>query len=165
MTNATLPIDSTILNDFRPGYRDLFTQHCASEFGWDTDLAAAVITNAIRFIGICAIPPAGIEPLTETRMMISSPIVDKVVDTILLDTPLCMWLEQLFNGVRFVHVPAYAHGQTDPVMANLRYTMTIQLMQAAGYNIDNEIWPERLPVNSQTCHCGNDLDDCLMYAI
>lgn len=151
-------IDETCLNDFRTGYTNVFIQHIMAKFTWDYEFAVAVTRDALRFMALCAMP--------DSSNLISSPIVDDVVDTILLDTPLLMWLEKHIFGARIVHVPAYAHGITSRVITNARYEFTVALMQAAGYELDRQlIWPVRLPVNYETCTNRNDLEDCAMYAL
>lgn len=151
-------ISEACLNDFRPGYADLFISYHAKQFGWTMNYATAVTRDAVRFMTMCAQPPAGMR-------MISSPIVDKIVDAIMLDTLLLKWLEKNVFGASIVHVPFYAHGVTDTGINNARYEFAIALMQAAGYEIDPDIWPDRLPRGYMPCEDhGNDLEDCNMYA-
>lgn len=151
-------VDETCLNDFKAGYANVFIQHVMGEFDWDYEFATEVTRDALRFMALCA--------SSESVIMVSSPIVDQVVDTIMLDSPLLIWLEKNIFGARIVHVPAYAHGIVDPVINNFRYDLTVAIMQAAGYELDRQvIWPARLPVGYQTCGNTNDLDDCYMHAL
>lgn len=162
-TTDTHPITLTVhsLDSFRPGYATLFTEHCAQEFGWNNDFAERVVTDALRVFAVSAIAPRGEQALFRVRRtMVTSPLVDKVMDTILLNTPLLMWLEDQIGG-RMIHEPAYSHGVVDPIITNLRYQFTIHAMQAAGYELDREvIWPPQLPADYVTCSCDNDTKDC-----
>jgi hypothetical protein len=138
-------VDETCLNEFKPGYADLFIRYFSRKFDWTEDL-----------------PAAGQELLAESRVMMCSVVVDRIVDAIFLDSPLLAWLEKnVFDGVRVLHVPYYAHGESDPTINNMQYEFTIALMLAAGYELDRTaIWPPRLPVGYLTCGCSNDLEDC-----
>lgn len=153
----TADVNEACLDGFRSGYADLFIDYHAKQFSWTPDYASAVTCDAVRFMALCAKPPSSIR-------MISSPDVDKIVDAIMLDTLLLRWLEKNVFGAGIVHVPFYAHGVTDPGINNARYDFTIMLMQTAGYEVDPQIWPSRLPVDYATCTASNDLEDCQMYA-
>lgn len=159
MIDTYTSLDETRLNDFRPSYTDLLIQHYSQEFGWDIDFTRLVLRDAVRFMTLCAITP---DDAAESRVMVCSPIVDKIVDALLLDTPLLLWLEyHVFGGVRLVHEPAYAHRTYNQLINDMRYEHTVSLMQAAFGSIDRDvIWPCRLPVGYQTCTCGNDTKDC-----
>lgn len=154
--NTLREIDETVLDDFRPGYVQLLVNHLVDETGWSEGFTAAVIADGLRFLSVCAIAPSG--PAGPT--MVCSPIVDVAVDAIFLDTPLLCWLEQHVFGTRIQHVPAYAHGVTDPWISNIRYEAAIDLMRAAGYEVDRKvIWPTRLPVDYRPCQ-GGPWNDC-----
>jgi hypothetical protein len=160
----THPYDARTLDDFRLGYTRAFITYHAQKFDWTIEFTEHVTRDAIRFLALSALPAAGMEESTEAQVMVSSPIVDKIVDAIFLDTPLLIWLERSVFDLtsRLLHVPHYAHGETNPIISNLRYEFTIRMMRAAGYDVDEEIWPPRLPIDYATCHCGNDLDDCMV---
>ncbi len=150
-------IDETLLNEFRPGYADIFIEHFSQKHAWTTEFTREVLRDALRFLQLCAMSPSGVEAYT----MVSSPVVDKIADSILLDTPLLMWLEREVFGARLVHVPSYAHGMNESATNNLRYQFTVDLLLAAGYELDRQtIWPSRLPVDYLPCSSGNDLEDC-----
>lgn len=159
-------VNETYLDDFKPGYADIFIKHFALEFDWTEDFTRLVTRDALRFLELCALPPTGQETLSESRIMVCSPTVDKIVDAIFLDSPLLAWLEKnVFDGVRVLHVPYYAHGESDPTINNAQYEFTIALMLAAGYELDRvEVWPPRLPVGYSGCGCNNDLEDCKFMA-
>jgi hypothetical protein len=150
-------VDEACLDGFRPGYADLFISYHAKKFKWTGEYVRTVTRDAIRFMALCAKPPSSMR-------MVSSPDVDKIVDAIMLDTLLLRWLEKNVFGAGIVHVPFYAHGVTDAGINNARYEFTIALMQAAGYEVDPKIWPDRLPQDYATCTASNDLEDCQMYA-
>lgn len=161
-TACDLQLDVSRLDEFRPGYADLFTQYCAAKFEWDTLFAADVISNALRVFAISAIKD-GVE-IGEMHFMVTSPIVDEVIDVIMLNTPLLMWLETNISHGRMIHEPAYSHGGMDPVLGQLRYEWTISLLEAAGYPVDRKVmWPARLPADYKTCACTNDLEDCKYF--
>lgn len=147
-------INERCLNDFQPGYAGTFITYHAEQFGWDTEFTRRVTCDAVRFLALCAVPPAGQEAISEAHVMVSSPIVDKIVDAIFLDTPLLMWLENTFGVKRLLHVPYYAHGETSPAIRDLRYNFTLAMMCTAGYEIDSEIWPAQLPANYKECIGG-----------
>jgi hypothetical protein len=155
-------VNETYLDDFKPGYADLFIRYFSRKFDWTEDFTRLVTRDALRFLELCALPAAGQELLAESRVMVCSPVVDKIVDAIFLDSPLLAWLEKnVFDEVRVLHVPYYAHGESDQAINNAQYEFTIALMLAAGYELDRaEIWPPRLPVGYLTCGCNNDLEDC-----
>jgi len=159
----TISIDERCLN-IRPGYADLFVAYHAKQLGWPVEFTTRVTRDAVRFLALCAIPPAGQENISETRVTVSSPIVDKIVDAIFLDSLLLRQLEDNVFGVRLLHIPYYAHGTTDQAINNAHYDFTIALMRAAHYEIDEDIWPARLPVGYLTCTCSNDTKDCQMRA-
>jgi hypothetical protein len=161
MTTTYQPVTETLVDDFRPGYSDLLITHFAKEFDWRPAFTREVLRDAIRFLSVCAIPPTGHESSGEAPVMVSSPIVDRMVDALLLDVPLMIWLEREVMHCRMVHVPAYAHGITDQAINDARYDFTVSLMEAAGYELDRAvIWPRRLPVGYRTCTNRNDLLDC-----
>lgn len=155
-------LDETCLDSYKPGYSDLLIKHFSGEFSWSEALTRAVLRDAVRFFAVCSVPPAGNAASAEASLMVCSPIVDQVVDALLLDSPLMIWMERtLFDGVRMVHIPAYAHGISEPAITNLRYEFTVNLMLAAGYALDREvIWPPRLLEGYLTCGCDNDTKDC-----
>jgi hypothetical protein len=159
---AATNISETYLDDFKPGYADLFIRYFSRKFDWTEDFTRRVTRDALRFLDLCALPAAGQELLAESRVMMCSPVVDRIVDAIFLDSPLLAWLEKnVFDGVRVLHVPYYAHGESDPTINNMQYEFTIALMLAAGHELDRTaIWPPRLPVGYLTCGCSNDLEDC-----
>lgn len=142
------------LNDFRIGYPETFIAYHAQEFGWDIEFTERVLRDAIRFLTLSALPTAGIEDITESRVMVSSPTVDKIVDAIFLDSPLLKWLEEHLFFIRLLHIPFYAHGETNPVIRDLRYDFTLALMHAAGYELDPDIWPPQLPAGYRECIGG-----------
>lgn len=69
-------VDETLLDAFRPGYRETFTVHLARTLGATTEFTGRVIRDALRFLAVSAVPPAGAAS-GEVRVMISSPIVDE----------------------------------------------------------------------------------------
>lgn len=156
----TVSINERCLNDFKPNYLSVFATYHAKELNWSTEYTIHVTRDAVRFLALCAEPPAGQEDISEAHVMVSSPDVDKIVDAIFLDSLLLIWLENNIFGARMLHVPYYAHGETERAISNAHYDFTIALMLAAGYEIDKEIWPSRLSADYFTCHCGNDLEDC-----
>jgi hypothetical protein len=161
-------IDETKLEEFRVGYSDILVKHFASDFDWSEDFTRLVLRDALRFLSVCSISTSSIESTShrESQVMVSSPIVDRVVDALLLDTLLLMWLEREVFHSRFVHVPSYSHGIIDPAINNMRYEFTISLMQAAGYELDRDvIWPVRLPEGYLTCGNRNDVLDCEAWFI
>lgn len=151
-------IDETLLDDFQPGYTETFTVHLARKLGWTTELSGRAIRDALRFLAVSAVPPPG-EESREARVLVSSPIVDEAVDAIMLDTPLLMWLERTLLGARMIHVPAYAH-QADAAINEIRYEFTLAMMRAAGYELDEQIWPPRLHAGARPCNVGGGWDDC-----
>lgn len=163
---APTAINETYLDSFKSGYADTFIKHFALKFDWTESFTRLVTRDALRFLELCALPPTGQETLSETRVMVCSPVVDRIVDAIFLDSPLLAWLEKnVFSGVRVLHIPYYAHGESDPVINNAQYEFTIALMLAARYELDRvEIWPSRLPIGYLTCGCNNDLEDCKFMA-
>lgn len=169
MDNIYRTVDETCLEDYRPGYADVLVRHFSDEFGWTEEFTRLVIRDALRFLTVSAIPPTSPEVEDfpqEAHVLVCSPVVDKIVDAIFMDSPLLIWLEKTILHARMIHVPAYAHGATNRVLDNLRYEFTIRLMQSAGYELDRKsIWPRRLPVDYATCSCGNDLEDCKLYAV
>ena len=143
------------LNSYRPGYLDVFVAYHADEFDWTPEYTRLVTRDAVRFLGLSAVPPAGQTPTDQAHVMVSSPDVDKIVDAIFLDSLLLIWLENnVLDGKRMVHVPYYAHGETNPTVRELRYGFTLVLMRAAGYEVDPAIWPDRLPANYKECIGG-----------
>jgi len=95
--------------------------------------------------------------------MVSSKVVDEVVDEIFLNTRLLVWLESDVLMVNLLmHVPSYEHGTLNSAIMRAHYDLTIAMMQAAGYEIDDDIWP---PTAHSTCTASNDLEDCKMYAV
>jgi hypothetical protein len=159
MMTTSIDIDETRLDAFRPNYADRFIQYHARKFDWTSEYIRRVTRDAFRFLALSALPPAGEETAT-AYVMVCSHIVDKIVDAIFLDVPLLIWLEREVFHVRLLHIPYYAHGVTDVAINNARYDFTISMMLSAGYQIDRDIWPVRLPINYAPCHGGNDLDDC-----
>jgi hypothetical protein len=160
MTTAHRLIDESIVDEYRPGYSNVLIQHFAQEFAWTELFTREVLRDALCFLSVCAIPPTG-RKSDEAQVMVSSPIVDRMADALLLDTPLMIWLERNVFHCRMVHVPAYAHGITDRAITDARYEFTISLMEAAGYPIDRGIiWPHRLSPGYLPCEGGNDLEDC-----
>jgi hypothetical protein len=152
-------IDETCIDEYRPGYVDVLIEHFAQEFDWSEEFAHHVLREAMRLLAVSALPPAGEESKT-AQVMVPSPIVDKVVDAIFLDSPLLMWLEQNVFGVRLLHVPHYAHGMSD--LLAIRYTWTRMLLTAGGYVLDPVIWPHTL--SARPCGVGGAWDDCLVTA-
>jgi len=157
-------IDEMLLNDFRDGYLITFLDYHAKEFGWTTVFTRSVTRDALRFLGLSAIPLPDRESPEQMQVMVCSPIVDKIVDAIFLDSPLLVWLERNIFHTRLLHVPYYAHGETNPVRRDLRYSFTLALMRNDGYNLHPEIWPEQLPANYKEC-IGGCPPPCHVYAI
>lgn len=161
-------IDETTVNGFRPGYDVALVQHLMKKFGWSSDLARRVLRDAIRFFAVSAIPPSsgpddsddGVR--WEPQTMVSSELVDCVVDEIFLNTPLLVWLETEVLHVRMHHVPSYEHGIVSPAIGQLRYEFTVSMMQAAGYELDDDIWPAI--VAERPCSVGGGWNDCLVHA-
>ena len=160
-------IDETTVNGFRPGYDVVLVQHFMKKFGWSSDLARRALRDAIRFFTVSAIPPTtGADEVIgwEPRITVSSETVDLVVDEIFLNTPLLTWLETEVFHVRMHHVPAYEHGDVDPFITHIRYMFAIDLMRAAGYEIDDDIWPTRLPADYAACIAGGGAPPCHVRA-
>jgi hypothetical protein len=158
-------IEAAILNDYQPGYADKFIDYHARKFAWTEQFTLRVTTDALRFLCLSALSPAGSAPTAERPIMVCSPIVDEIVDAIFLDSPLLLWLEREVFGVRLLHVPYYAHGETDPIITGLRYAFTVQLMRTAGYEIDWDIWPPQLPTDYMACIAGGGPVPCHMMAL
>jgi hypothetical protein len=160
--NETLlhSLDETCINEFRPGYVEALIQHFTEEFDWDGEFARLVLRDAIRVLALSSLTPNGEEPNT-TKIAIPPPIVDQVIDAIFLDSPLLKWLEDNVFGVRLLHVPNYAHGESDQLLIAARYQFTRALMRSARYELDNDIWPEAH--GSRPCSVGGGWNDCLVF--
>lgn len=157
-------VDETCLDRFKAGYADVFVKHHAKKFDWTAEFTIRVTRDAVRFLSLSSVRPSGVDE-SDVRVMVSSPIVDRIVDAIFLDTPLLVWLEELFDVPRLVHIPSYAHSVAEVALTNVQYDFTIMLMQAAGYHVDYNIWPSRLPINYKSCWSSNDLEDCKVMSL
>lgn len=149
------------IEGFQPGYVNRLLEHFATEFGWDEEFARRVLRDAIRLLDLSALPPTGQEASATQQVMIPSPIVDQVIDAIFLDSPLLKWLEDNVFFTRLLHVPSYAHGESDPMLLAARYQFTRALMRSAGYELDNDIWPEAH--GSRPYSVGGGWNDCLVF--
>lgn len=119
------------LDDYKPGYADLFAANLREEMDWEPNYVKAVVADALRFLRVCADHP--------DERLVSSVDVDQAVDRMVLDTPLYRWLSKRLG--RFVdHVPTYAH-EKNPMAQALAYTTTIAYMRETG-PVDPHIWRE-----------------------
>lgn len=155
-------VDEAMVDGFRQGYSEVLIRHFTKKFGWTETYARQVLRDTVRFLAVCAVPPGNDdESWEQPRVMVSSKVIDEVVDEIFLNTPLLVWLEANVLHVRLYHVPSYEHGTADPMIMQAHYDFTVTLMKAAGYLIDEDIWPPQMAYSSCTIH--NDLEDCQMF--
>ena len=125
---------TTVINDYRPGYHELFANHITRKCGWERQYTDLVIEDALRFLTICTQHP--------DEHLVSSQDVDEIVDALVLDTALLAWLEEnVWEGKKITHIPNYAHDQIERARLNTAYTITIEYMRENG-PVNPQIWRE-----------------------
>lgn len=122
------------LNDYRPGYRDLFTNYLAREQSWDEDYAVAVTDSALEFLTVCAEHPG--------ELLVSADDTDHAIDAIVRDTELLRWLENGPLGRTVVHIPNYVHDPIERARQDVAYSITVAYLRERG-PIDPRIWRDR----------------------
>lgn len=166
VTDEMMRIDETLVDGFRPGYSSRLIHHLSHKLGWSSDLSRRALRDAVRFLVVSAVPPSNLDEndTWKARVMISSQVVDAVVDEIFLNTPLLTWFETEVVNVRMYHVPSYEHGRLDSAIMNMHYRFSIAMMLAAGYEIDEDIWPAQLADSYEACIAGGGPVPCHVYA-
>jgi hypothetical protein len=130
-------------NDYRPGYHDLFTGYLAREHDWTADYATTITDTALEFLSVCAEHPG--------ERLVSSDDVDQAVDTLMLDTELLRWVENLL-GHAVIHVPSYAHDPIERMRQDTAYSITIAYMRERG-TVDPHIWRDLSDIGCTVANC------------